>query len=229
MKKVVLSIVFTILTLFTAMAQQWQDVVYLKNGSIVKGMIIEQIPDESLKIQTANGNVFVCQMVDVLKITKEQNTIAKDAYTGINDELASLQFSGYEIVNAEGTVFTRSQMCEILGQAKADELYRAISTWKIAGPISLSSITIGAVPFGVRLMVPSGVKFPESWLVIGLIAEVIGISSAVLTITSYNKAHEIIDEYTSSTFAMRVSPTILQTVTPIGVQVAPGVTIALNL
>jgi hypothetical protein len=50
----------------------WQDVVYLKNGSVIKGMIIEQIPNESLKIQTADGSIFVYDMAQVAKIAKEQ-------------------------------------------------------------------------------------------------------------------------------------------------------------
>lgn len=48
-----------------------QDVVYLKNGSIIRGLIIEQVPNVSLKVQTADGNVFVFQMDEVAKITKE--------------------------------------------------------------------------------------------------------------------------------------------------------------
>jgi hypothetical protein len=48
-----------------------QDVVYLKNGSIIRGMIIEQIPNKTLKVQTADGSVFVFQMDDVVRITKE--------------------------------------------------------------------------------------------------------------------------------------------------------------
>ncbi len=51
---------------------QWQDVVYLKNGSVIKGMIIEQVPNESIKIQTADGSVFVYEMAQVTKIAKEQ-------------------------------------------------------------------------------------------------------------------------------------------------------------
>ncbi len=48
-----------------------QDVVYLKNGSIIRGMIVEQIPNQSLKIRTNDGNVFVYEMTEVTKITKE--------------------------------------------------------------------------------------------------------------------------------------------------------------
>lgn len=49
-----------------------EDVVYLKNGSIIHGTIIEQIPNESLKVKTKDGNVFVYKMTEVDKMTKEQ-------------------------------------------------------------------------------------------------------------------------------------------------------------
>lgn len=52
--------------------KDYQDVVYLNNGSIIRGVIIEQIPNKSLKIQTADGSVFVYEISDVLKITKER-------------------------------------------------------------------------------------------------------------------------------------------------------------
>lgn len=48
-----------------------EDVVYLKNGSIIRGLIIEQIPNESLKIQTKDRNVFAFTFDEILKITKE--------------------------------------------------------------------------------------------------------------------------------------------------------------
>ena len=47
------------------------DVVHLKNGSIIRGTIIEQIPSKSLKIQTPDGNLFVYTMEEITKITKE--------------------------------------------------------------------------------------------------------------------------------------------------------------
>lgn len=48
------------------------EAVYLKNGSIIRGMIIEQVPNVSLKIKTADGSVFAYPMSEVVKITKEQ-------------------------------------------------------------------------------------------------------------------------------------------------------------
>lgn len=57
---------------FLASAQgNMEDVVYLKNGSIIHGVIIEQVPNVSIKIQTADRNVFVFRIEEVEKITKE--------------------------------------------------------------------------------------------------------------------------------------------------------------
>jgi opacity protein-like surface antigen len=53
------------------------DVVYLKNGSILRGIIIEQVPNESIKLQTADGNIYVYQTNEIEKITKE--TIVKQS------------------------------------------------------------------------------------------------------------------------------------------------------
>lgn len=53
--------------------QQLIDVVYLKNGSIIKGIILEQIPNVQLKLQTSDGSIFVFKMEEVEKITREQS------------------------------------------------------------------------------------------------------------------------------------------------------------
>ena len=47
------------------------DVVYLKNGSIIKGNILELLPSESVKIELLDGSIFVFEMNTVEKITEE--------------------------------------------------------------------------------------------------------------------------------------------------------------
>jgi hypothetical protein len=47
-----------------------QDVVYLKDGSVIHGEIIEQAPNVSVTIQTRDGNVIVCRMDDIAKIAR---------------------------------------------------------------------------------------------------------------------------------------------------------------
>jgi len=69
-----LLLVFSLLSLATSTSfgqQAVQDVVYLKDGSIVRGVIIEQVPNVSLKLKTRDGSIFVYNMDSILKITKE--------------------------------------------------------------------------------------------------------------------------------------------------------------
>jgi hypothetical protein len=55
-----------------AQVPSMQDVIYLSNGSVIRGQIIEQVPNESLKIKTADGSTFAFKMSEVIKITKEE-------------------------------------------------------------------------------------------------------------------------------------------------------------
>lgn len=48
-----------------------KEVVYLKNGSIIKGSIIEWVPNESLTIQTADKSIFVCKISDIERVKRE--------------------------------------------------------------------------------------------------------------------------------------------------------------
>ena len=69
-------------------AQNYTEVVYLKNGSIIKGVIIEQVPNVSLKIKTGDGSLIICQMSDVTKITKEER-YTRDYRKDTNDRKAA--------------------------------------------------------------------------------------------------------------------------------------------
>jgi len=72
MKKTLILLIILVVIQESASSQnRTQDVVYLKNGSIIRGLIVEQIPNVSLKIETADRNVFVFKMEEIEKFTKE--------------------------------------------------------------------------------------------------------------------------------------------------------------
>lgn len=71
MKSILFFIALISISISVAAQQNYQDVVYLKNGSIIRGLIIEQIPNKSIKIETIDKSVFVYQFDDVEKMTKE--------------------------------------------------------------------------------------------------------------------------------------------------------------
>lgn len=55
-----------------AQTSGFKDIIYLKNGSIIKGEITEDIPGETMKIRTAGGNTFVYKYADIEKTAKER-------------------------------------------------------------------------------------------------------------------------------------------------------------
>lgn len=72
MRKIIAFLVLMFSSATFVIAQSMQEVVYLKNGSVVRGSIIEQVPGQSIKVQTSDGNIFVYQENEVEKIAKEQ-------------------------------------------------------------------------------------------------------------------------------------------------------------
>jgi hypothetical protein len=140
---------FLVLFLFavtTLMAQNnTQDVVYLKNGGITRGTILEFFPEKHIKIQTVDGNVFVYQMSEIEKYAKElvynskthlseDNTGVKKGYYGV------IEFGpGYSFHYLQGPLTARLNV--ING-------YR-INPWFAAG-----------AGFGLRLYTEEGLMFP---------------------------------------------------------------------
>ena len=70
MKKLLLLVVMLIVSM-SVFSRTSPETVYLKNGSISNGEIIEYQPDKQVKILTADNSVFVCNVVDIEKVTRE--------------------------------------------------------------------------------------------------------------------------------------------------------------
>ena len=85
MKKYIGLVLLSLIATFGFAQGNYQDVVYLKNGSVIRGIIIEQVPNKSLKIETADRSVFVYQMDEIEKLVKEpskSNSVAEGLEPG---------------------------------------------------------------------------------------------------------------------------------------------------
>lgn len=81
LKTLFLILSVSIFSAFQAFAQPpMEDVVYLKNGNVYRGTIVEQVPNVSLKVQTVGGNVFSVAIVEIEKITKENKVQSENNY-----------------------------------------------------------------------------------------------------------------------------------------------------
>lgn len=72
MKKLFITLIFLAFALTTFSQNIYRDVVHLKNGSIIKGTVTEIIPDKHIKIATADGSIFVYEMSEIDKMSKEE-------------------------------------------------------------------------------------------------------------------------------------------------------------
>lgn len=98
----------------TIEAQNYDEVVYLKNGSILHGIIIEQIPNQSIKIQTKDGNVFEFYFSDIEKITKEQISTGRTSRNSTKTEAIPINPNARKLY--PGVSFALSFLCPGAGQ-----------------------------------------------------------------------------------------------------------------
>lgn len=70
-----LTIITIILITYSANAQEMQDVIYLKDGSVLHGKIIEIKANESITLQSNCEDTWVINQAEIDKITKEKITI----------------------------------------------------------------------------------------------------------------------------------------------------------
>lgn len=70
MRTLLITALLAIATIATAQ-QGLEDVLYLKNGNVYRGVLVEQVPGQYYNIQTIGGNIFHVEVGDVAKITRE--------------------------------------------------------------------------------------------------------------------------------------------------------------
>ena len=102
MKNILVLLLFTLITSVSFGQSNYQDVVYLKSGSIIRGVIIEQVPNKSIKIETAGRSVFVYQMDEIERIIKEPfqgrwNRATQSFGSGLQEGYKMIVELGYEM------------------------------------------------------------------------------------------------------------------------------------
>lgn len=65
------------------------DIINLKNGSSIKGIIMQQTPNQNIEIETVGNSRFVQEIADVVKIQKEKNPYKEQLADGT--ELAVIE------------------------------------------------------------------------------------------------------------------------------------------
>lgn len=194
MKKLISFLVFAIILAFannlTAQTTP-KDVVYLKNGSIIKGVITEINPNVNLKMKTNDGNIFVFEMKDVEKIIKEESA------DNINNPTLNTPY----LIKTTSTLYREpavSTLCSFLipgiGQFYNGQSDKAMvhMIWYFAsyGIMYYSFSQMYTEDYyGDRVLVDGA----EKWAFVGLIATFSGITSWICSMVDANRSSKAIN------------------------------------
>lgn len=145
--------IFFLCFIFNSNAQSnYDEVLYLKNGSIIRGIIIEQIPNKTIKIQTHDRNVFVYPFEEVEKITKEPKLNNQNNYDFSSMQLPEIEKEkrGGIVATVLGTTFFSVGMPFLVSGARLTSYFG----------IGLGRLIPGAIltTVGIPLMIVGPVK-----------------------------------------------------------------------
>lgn len=68
MKRLLFFLIACLMFASLAEAQRTHDTIYLKNGSVLYGQIIDELPDRQVKIRLSDGSLLICPYADLERI-----------------------------------------------------------------------------------------------------------------------------------------------------------------
>jgi hypothetical protein len=114
MKKISLSVIMLIFSIITLLAQKQKDVLYLKNGSIIYGRLME-VSENHYKIKTPDGSLFIFSSAEVEKFANE--TVV---YEGRKKKGFGFAFEAGLLIGAQSTEYKAPFSFNITGNITAD-------------------------------------------------------------------------------------------------------------
>lgn len=108
MKKLTILLTIIIASTFAFSQNKQSETIYLSNGSIIKGNVIE-LTQENIKIQTSDGSIYVYELAQVERIVKNdietnnpENNVATESHEISNSPrpfIKGARFNGYLDIN----------------------------------------------------------------------------------------------------------------------------------
>lgn len=138
MRNLFFTLMLSILTTSLTFSQERIEVIYLKDGSTIRGEIVEEKPNQYLKIETDNGSSVFCNIDEIDKITREK------VENGTSSKQKQSSSEGY---------LTRGYRCFVFGEFIGGNLLGGAITTSHGFQIN-KHIFIGG---------GSGIRFADDW------------------------------------------------------------------
>lgn len=219
MKKLLFLFALIAMVASTMAQDNMGDVVYLKNGGITKGIIIEQVPFESLKIQTADGCVFVYQMNEIEKITKEaiqQNSVTVTPAAPVSTTVSKsnttsdlLERNGTDICYMYGRSLSDNEILNLVGQDRFDTYRGGRSQLRTGRTFA----TIGWIAFGTAIISGVATEDEEIAFIVAIPADFFLPLGFIFKGIGKGRINWVCDDYNSSirsnNFSLNFTPTLM--------------------
>lgn len=75
----------------SAFSQSFSELVYLKNGSVIKGDIVELLPDSLIKIEVADGSVYAFEYKEIEKISRDSRNVVMSKKNVMHDSICDFR------------------------------------------------------------------------------------------------------------------------------------------
>lgn len=140
-------------------------ILYLKNGSIIRGTIVEIVPNKLVKIKTNDGSLFVFEMEQVLKVIKASDNTSSMRHP--EQKRHRMQSNGF---NNPYTVHKKiaswglasTMAATLIGSLAMNDDYFATTVIPVVGPFVTivrieSNPNDSYLPGGKPLLIASGI------------------------------------------------------------------------
>ena len=162
MKKLIFLFILLITTFYLGFSQEYLDVIYLKNGSIIKGIIIEQTANQKIKLKTNDGSIFVYEFNEIEKIEK---ILKEKDETGHAISMEKTALGGYRFYQDNIKLSLSDIKMVVASNQKA---YFMIKKAKRCYGWSYGLSAFGGINIGVQLgLVASGYDIEWSRIIVG--------------------------------------------------------------
>ena len=139
-----------------------ETVVYLKNGSILRGRMVSFVPQTSVSLETRDGNLLVWEMDEVERIESEAAAVATPPVAPVATDPTTLALSDLDRDSA--VQLLRDVHTEMGSGFRQMNRGRSIRTW--AGVLTLGGFVVGLA--NAAADDPSGEVNAASWALWGV-------------------------------------------------------------
>jgi hypothetical protein len=89
------------------LGQERRDVIYLKNGDVIKGIIVENVFNDYVRIEFLGGSILSYKYVDIEKITKEPDKAPRTQISNPTSTVTLPQTKSSDVSDTQKTQFSQ--------------------------------------------------------------------------------------------------------------------------